>query len=422
LSKSKKSKLLVFFGPIVFVLIIYASISYNSKLKRERIEIINSFLSSNDTILLKNYLLNQLKSPYLEYVYLIKEGDSIDSVLKKFSIRKDQVDFIVKEIKKLKLTDIKVGQKITFLLKKGVNSQEIEIVSVKYPLSKETFVQIDKKKNKIEVTKNVTRLFKKEIVLSGKINSSLYKAATDQGIEPNIIIEFARIFGFEVDFQRDMRKGDVFEIYYERFTDDRGKIIKTGKILYAYLNVNNQKIKLYRFGSKNNVDYFDVDGKSISKALMKTPINGARLSSPFGNRKHPILGFTKHHNGTDFAAPTGTPIMASGNGTVIKAGWCGNGGNCVRIRHNSSYTTGYGHLSKFATKTGRRVRQGQIIGYVGNTGMSTGPHLHYTVKYNGKFINSQKLKLPSGKILKGDEREKFEISRIKLDVKLAELR
>ena len=162
LSKSKKSKLLVFFGPIVFVLIIYASISYNSKLKRERIEIINSFLSSNDTILLKNYLLNQLKSPYLEYVYLIKEGDSIDSVLKKFSIRKDQVDFIVKEIKKLKLTDIKVGQKITFLLKKGVNSQEIEIVSVKYPLSKETFVQIDKKKNKIEVTKNVTRLFKKK--------------------------------------------------------------------------------------------------------------------------------------------------------------------------------------------------------------------------------------------------------------------
>ena len=421
LSKDDKSKLLIIFGPIFFVLIIYVSITYNSKLKKERLEVINSFLSSNETVLLKNYLLNQIKSPYLEYDYLIKEGDTIDSILKKFSIKKDQVDFIVKEIKKMNLTDIKIGQKITFLLKKNINSREIEIISVKYPLSKETFVQIDKKKNKIEVTKNVTRLFKKEIVLSGKIKSSLYKAATDQGIEPNIIIEFARIFGFEVDFQRDMRKGDVFEILYERFTDDRGKIIKTGKILYAFLDVNNQKIKLYRFGSKNNIDYFDVDGKSISKALMKTPINGARLSSPFGNRKHPILGFTKHHNGTDFAAPTGTPIMASGNGTIIKAGWCGNGGNCVRIRHNSSYTTGYGHLSKFATKTGRRVKQGQIIGYVGNTGMSTGPHLHYTVKYNGKFINSQKLKLPSGKILKGEERKKFEISRIKLDVKLAEL-
>ena len=186
--------------------------------------------------------------------------------------------------------------------------------------------------------------------------------------------------------------------------------------------VNNKEINLYSFKDKNEFGFYDINGKSIVKALMKTPINGARLSSGFGNRKHPILGFTKHHNGTDFAAPTGTPIMASGSGTVITAGWCGNGGNCVRIRHNSSYTTGYGHLSKFATKVGKKVRQGQIIGYVGNTGMSTGPHLHYTVKYNGKFINSQKLKLPSGKILKGDARKNFEIERIKTDVKLSELR
>ena len=322
----------------------------------------------------------------------------------------------------MKLSEIKSGQKISFLLKKNNNTKEIEIINLNYPLSKDTFVQIDKKKNKIEVTKNVTKLFKKEVVLSGKIKSSLYKAAVEAGIEPNIIIEFARIFGFEVDFQRDIRKGDEFEILYEKFTDDRNKQIKTGEILYAYLNVNNQKIKLYKFGKKNEANFYDVEGKSIVKALMKTPINGSRLSSPFGNRKHPILGFTKHHNGTDFAAPIGTPIMASGNGTVIKAGWCGNGGNCVRIRHNSSYTTGYGHLSKFATKTGRRVKQGQVIGYVGNTGMSTGPHLHYTVKYNGKFVNSQKLKLPSGKVLKGEERKLFEVERIKLDVKMAELK
>ena len=418
----QKVRVLILLGPLIFILVIYAAITYNTKLKKERVEVINSFLSSNDTILLKNYLLNQIKSSYLEYDYLIKEGDTIDSILKKFSIKKEQVDIIVKKIKKMKLTDIKVGQKISFLLKKNSSTKEIEIVNVNYPLSKETFVQIDKKKNKIEVTKNVTKLFKKDVIINGEIQSSLYKAATEQGIEPNVIIEFARIFGFEVDFQRDMRRGDKFEILYERFSDDRDKTIKTGRILYAYLDVNNQKIKLYRFGKQSNFDYYDIDGKSISKALMKTPINGARLSSPFGNRKHPILGFTKHHNGTDFAAPIGTPIMASGNGTVIKAGWCGNGGNCVRIRHNSSYTTGYGHLSKFATRTGRRVRQGQIIGYVGNTGMSTGPHLHYTVKYNGKFINSQKLKLPSGKILKGEERKKFEIERIKMDVKLAELK
>ena len=422
LIKVKKNNLLVFLGPIFFILIIYSAISYNSKLKEERLKTIASFLANNDTILLKNYLLNQIESPYLEYEYLIKDGDTIENIFKKFGISNKQVDIIVEKIKKMKLADIKTGQKISFLLKRNIGSKEIEIVNVNYPLSKETFVQIDKKKNKIEVTKNITQLYKKEIVLSGEINTSLYRSATDSGIEPNVILEFARIFGFEVDFQRDIRKGDEFEILFERFTDDRGKKIKTGKILYAFLDINNQKIQLYRFGKKNNYDYYNLDGKSISKALMKTPINGARLSSPFGNRKHPILGFTKHHNGTDFAAPTGTPIMASGNGTVIKAGWCGNGGNCVRIRHNSSYTTGYGHLSKFATKTGRRVRQGQIIGYVGNTGMSTGPHLHYTVKYNGKFINSQKLKLPSGKVLKGDERKLFEVERIKLDVKLAELK
>ena len=422
LLKIKRNNLLVILAPIFFILTIYLAISYNSKLKEERIKTITSFLANNDTILLKNYLLNQIESPYLEYDYLIKEGDTIENIFKKFGINDKQVDFIVKRIKKMKLADIKTGQKISFLLKRNIKSKEIEIINVNYPLSKETFVQIDKKKDKIEVTKNITQLYKKEIVLNGEINTSLYRSASDSGIEPNIILEFARIFGFEVDFQRDIRKGDKFEILFERFTDDRGKNIKTGKILYAYLDVNNQKIQLYRFGKKNSYDYYNLDGKSISKALMKTPINGARLSSPFGNRKHPILGFTKHHNGTDFAAPTGTPIMASGNGTVIKAGWCGNGGNCVRIRHNSSYTTGYGHLSKFATKTGRRVRQGQIIGYVGNTGMSTGPHLHYTVKYNGKFINSQKLKLPSGKILKGEERKLFEVERIKLDVKLAELK
>ena len=421
-NSSKKNKILLLLSPVVFILVIYGSISYNSKLKKERSETINSFLSNNDTILLKNYLLNQIKSPYLEYDYLIKEGDSIESILKKFSIKSKEVDTIVKKIKKMNLAEIKINQKISFLLKRNTKTNEIEIINVNYPLSKETFVQIDKKKDGIKVTKNITKLYKKEIIQTGEITNSLYKSAVDLKIEPNIIIEFARIFGFEVDFQRDIRKGDKFEILFERFTDDKGKSIKTGKILYAFLNVNNQKIKLYRFGKKNNIDYYDVDGKSISKALMKTPINGARLSSPFGMRKHPILGFNKHHNGTDFAAPTGTPIMASGTGTVIKAGWCGAGGKCVRIRHNTSYTTGYGHMSKIATRSGRRVRQGQIIGYVGSTGQSTGPHLHYTVSYNGKFINSQKLKLPSGKILKGEERKLFEVERIKLDVKLAELK
>ena len=414
-------KPIYFFGSLLLFSIISFSIIINENLKKKRAEEISSFLSNNQTILLRNYIFNKIKSPYLEYDYVVKNNDTIENIFKKFSVKKEEIAFVVKEIKKQNLSNISPGQKIKFILKKSKSKEDLEIFKVNYPISKTTFVRIDKRKDGIQISKNVTQLFKRRVVVEGNITNNLYNSATSSGMEPGIIIEFARIFGFEVDFQRDIRKGDKFQVMYERYLDDRNKIVKTGKILYAFLDVNNQKIKLYRFEEKNDFDFYDIKGRSIRKALMKTPINGARLSSPFGNRKHPILGFTKHHNGTDFAAPTGTPIMASGNGTVIKAGWCGNGGNCVRIRHNTSYTTGYGHMSKIATKTGRRVRQGQIIGYVGNTGMSTGPHLHYTVSHNGKFINSQKLKLPSGKILSGEERKKFEIQRIKLDVSLGEL-
>ncbi len=409
---------------ISLIVMLMASLifTYNTNNKKKRLEAIDTFLESNETVLLKNYLLNQIKSPYFEYDYVVKNNDSVESILKTFGVKREEINFIVTKIKKMQLSNIIPNQKMKFVLRRSIDKKDMEVLKIKYPISKTTYVNIDKRQDGLEVTKNITELFKKDVVINGKISNNLYSSATKSGMEPNIIIEFARIFGFEVDFQRDIRKGDVFEVMYERYVDDRNKKVKTGKILYAYLNVNNQTIKLYRFGKKNNYDFYDDKGRSIRKALMKTPINGARLSSPFGNRKHPILGFTKHHNGTDFAAPTGTPIMASGNGTVIKAGWCGNGGNCVRIRHNSTYTTGYGHMSKIATKTGRRVRQGQVIGYVGNTGMSTGPHLHYTVKFNGKFINSQRLKLPSGKVLTGEERKLFEIERIKLDVKVAEIK
>ena len=244
------------------------------------------------------------------------------------------------------------------------------------------------------------------------------------GIEPNIIVEFANIFGFEVDFQRDIRTGDKFEIYYEVFTDEKNIVRKTGKIIYASMFVNNKELALYNFKFKDEVGYYDVDGKSVVKTLMKTPINGARLSSSFGFRKHPILGYNKLHQGTDFAAARGTPIMASGSGVVLRAQKYKGYGNYVSIRHNSTYVTAYGHMSKFgrAIKKNARVSQGQIIGYVGSTGLSTGPHLHYEVIKNGKRINSQRLKLPSGKILDNDARNKFEVDRIKIDVRLAELR
>ena len=427
-AKYFKIKELNFKTVLIYLLIflltlgIFAFYSHQIKsFKKLSIKSPDNISNSAELIDFKKFLFNKITTPYSEYKYIIKNNDSIEKILNTFNINKKEIQIIAQELKKKKLSNIYAGRKVSMVLKK-ISEKENQVISILYPVSNTLNIQVRKKNDGFEVKENIIVLKKKEVVVKSVIKNNLYSSAVNSDVEPNVIVEFARIFGFEVDFQRDIRKGDWFEIYYEKFVDDNNIVKDTGKIIYASMFVNNRELNLYNFKDKNDIGYYDLNGKSIVKALMKTPINGARLSSPFGNRKHPILGFTKHHNGTDFAAPTGTPIMASGSGTVITAGWCGNGGNCVRIRHNSSYTTGYGHLSKFATKTGRRVKQGQIIGYVGNTGMSTGPHLHYTVKYNGKFVNSQKLKLPSGKVLKGETRKNFEIERIKIDLRLSELR
>jgi len=413
----------LYFFIIAFSTILITYIFFSKQIetyKQSKADNFESFVESNDFNDLKLYFLNGLRSPYKEFKYTIQNNDSVEKILNRFNVDYNETKYITSELKKKKLSSIYSGREVSLVLKEG--NKKNQVVNILYPVSNTLSIQIRKTDEGFIIKENIIKLNLKEVVIKNTIKNNLYSAAIQAGIEPNIIIEFARIYGFEIDFQRDIRKGDWFEIYYEKFVDDNNIVKDTGKIIYASMFVNNRELNLYNFKDKNDIGYYDLNGKSIVKALMKTPINGARLSSPFGNRKHPILGFTKHHNGTDFAAPTGTPIMASGSGTVITAGWCGNGGNCVRIRHNSSYTTGYGHLSKFATKTGRRVKQGQIIGYVGNTGMSTGPHLHYTVKYNGKFVNSQKLKLPSGKVLKGETRKNFEIERIKIDLRLSELR
>ena len=367
-----------------------------------------------------NHFFEKFEPRFKKISHKVREGETFMGILEFYSLNKDEISTIKNKINnKINLNRLNTNQKILFTIDQTDNSIQ------------EFIFQISNKERIILTLDTTNKNFKQEIVLTklekeivyseSTILNSLYKSAKDQKVPTNIIIEFARIYGFQVDFQRDIRKKDKFQIMYEAYVDEKKRLIETGNILFANLVLSGEDNSLFYFDGEKNTGHYDKNGRSIEKALMKTPINGARLSSPFGKRKHPILGFTKHHNGTDFAAPTGTPIMASGNGTVIKAGWCGNGGNCVRIRHNSSYTTGYGHMSKIATKRGRRVRQGQIIGYVGSTGMSTGPHLHYTVSYNGKFINSQKLKLPSGKILKGEQRKKFEVQRIKLDVALGEL-
>ena len=379
---------------------------------------------TNEFSNLINFFISKINSPYKEIKYVIKNNDSIEKILKKIDVRNKDVKIISTKLKQKKLSNIYAGRELNIVLKKLTN-ESYTVVNLIFPISNTSSIEVRKSNDEFIIKENILRLNKREVVVKAVINNNLYSSAVKKGIEPNIIVEFARIFGFEVDFQRDIRKGDWFEIFYEKFEDDNNKVRDTGKIIYASMYVNGEEINLYNFKFKNeNEEYFDIKGKSITKSLMKTPINGARLSSSFGMRKHPILGYNKMHRGTDFAAPSGTPIMASGSGTVTRARWCGGGGNCVKIKHNSTYETIYAHMKAFAKgiKEGKKVKQGQIIGYVGSTGMSTGPHLHYEVVVNGKKVNSQKLKLPSGKILKGAARKEFEIERIKIDLRLSEKR
>ncbi len=422
--KINKLNVVVLLSVSFFITVVFFTIS--SSINKKNIVNKNNFsevTKSNEFSNLTTFLISKINSPYKEIKYTIKNNDSIERILKKYDIDNNDIKNISLKLKQKKLSNIYSGRELSLILKKLSDGRNT-IINLVFPITNTSSVEVRKVSNDFIVKENILKLYKKEVVVKNKITNNLYSSAISSNIEPNIIIEFARVFGFEVDFQRDIRKGDWFEIYYEKFEDDNNKVRDTGKIIYASMYVNGEEINLYNFKYKNEQEYYDIKGKSITKSLMKTPINGARLSSSFGMRKHPILGYNKMHRGTDFAAPSGTPIMASGSGTVTRARWCGGGGNCVKIKHNSTYETIYAHMKSFAKgiKEGKKVKQGQIIGYVGSTGMSTGPHLHYEVIVNGKKVNSQKLKLPSGKILKGEARKDFELERIKIDLKLADLR
>jgi len=413
----KEYSLFIWLILITIIGVVFAAIyTTNQDIQSDKIK------SSLENIYLKKIIKeinNNLEPRYTNKEYISESGDTHQNIVNELEIGKSEKKLVLDTIKNEKsLKVLKINQKFNF---KFDNLSDEKIIEFKIETDKKNEILFVRSADKSSfISKKIKKNFKKELVYKETIiTNSLYNSAINLGIKPNIIIEFARLYGFQVDFQRDVWKDDSFQIIYEEFLNENNKVIDTGEIIFANLNLRDTDLQLYKYEyEKNKIDYFDENGKSIKKTLMKTPINGARLSSSYGKRKHPILGYTKMHTGTDFAAPTGTPIMASGDGKVTKAGWCGGGGNCVKIKHNSTYQTVYAHMSKFGRgiKKGVRVKQGQIIGYVGSTGLSTGPHLHYEVIENGKKINSQKLKLPSGKILKGNERKKFEVSKIKIDV------
>jgi murein DD-endopeptidase MepM/ murein hydrolase activator NlpD len=325
--------------------------------------------------------------------------------------------------------NLKIGQDVTLQFSAGETDQvdgniapSLVSISLNEAVDKQ-IAAVRTPEAGFTVQETILELDKNLVRAGGVIQSSLFLSAAQAGIPTKTIIDLIRIFSYDVDFQREIQPGDSFEVYFERFSDDKGRVLKEGSIHWATMTLSGKEISVYRFKTKDDgfTDYYDAKGRSVKKTLMRTPIDGARLTSGFGKRKHPTLGYTKMHRGVDFGARSGTPIMAAGNGTVEVAGRNGGYGNYVRIRHSGSYKTAYAHMKKFAkgVRKGSRVKQGQIIGYVGSTGRSTGPHLHYEVHQGGKQINPLSVKLPAGRKLGGKMLTAFRSHTDKLNAEVA---
>ncbi len=358
----------------------------------------------------------------------IERGDTLSGLLSEAGVQSSDVQAVLAALKPLyDIASIKAGQNFTLTFGRLPNAQEAAsgpsgpvLLSVALKPSIERDIIVERSDGggykASEIVKTLTERTDRAY---GVINGSLYQAALAAGVPEGAIAELIRIYSYDVDFQRDIQAGDRFDVLFTRYYDDQGTPVKSGTVLHATLTLQGERKPLYRFThpDEQTVDYYNAHGMNGKRMLMKTPIDGARLSSGFGMRRHPILGFNKMHKGTDFAAPTGTPIMASGNGVVEVAGWAGGYGRYVRVKHDGQYKTAYAHMSRFARglKAGTRVRQGQVIGYVGTSGRSTGPHLHYEVLANNRHVDSQSVKLPTGTLLAGASMAAFKAEKARLD-------
>jgi murein DD-endopeptidase MepM/ murein hydrolase activator NlpD len=332
----------------------------------------------------------------------LKKNENLSSALKRINFENLHISKIINTISELKkgskiLSSLPVGMIIHYSKPTSITGGALKL---SYNKTKDIFVWQDIKNNyNSQVFLRPTRV--EETLIKGVIKNNLYISALKSGIPENTLLEMISLLGFSVDFQREIRSGDSFEVLFTKEIDTLSDlVIQTKPIKYVSMNLSGNKLNFFNYKDKYGFpQYYDQNGKSSKRTIMKTPINGARLSSRYGNRKHPILGYTKMHRGLDFAAPSGTPVFAAGDGIIEKAGWNGSYGKYIRIRHTGTYKTAYAHLSGFHSnvKIGKRVLQGKIIGYVGTTGRSTGPHLHYEVIKNNIQVNPMRIKLPAGK-------------------------
>ena len=364
-------------------------------------------------------------------------GDTLSGVLRKAGVSRREAHAAISALGKLyDPRRMMPGQEITLTFKLGEpgepgkpgagNARPGRFMGFSLlPDIKSRVVVARKSDGGFSASQQERRLIRSQVRIQGAIQSSLFVAADKAGVPPSVLAELIRAYSWDVDFQRDIQPGDVFQVLFERLLDEQGRVIRAEGIVFASLTLSGKTHRIYRHELEDGqVDYFDEAGKSARKALMRTPINGARISSGYGKRRHPILRYTKMHQGVDFSAAKGTPIYAAGNGTITRAGRNGAYGKYVRIRHNEKYSTAYAHMSRIAksARPGKRFKQGDVIGFVGSTGRSTGPHLHYEILRNGRQVNPLKVKMPSGYRLKGKELDRFQAMRAETDLLFAALK
>lgn len=355
-----------------------------------------------------------------EKTIVVSKGDTLAGVLQKTGLDETATYRAMQAL--VELVDprtIRPGQKISVRFDPNEDGSDYSLSELTMDVNALKTVRLDPTIDggfnaKIDEKETLRRTYASK----GDIELSLYDSALKAGLPPSVVANLIRIYSWDVDFQRDVREGDSFEALYDQVETADGTLVEGGDIVFARMNVNGRDIALYRYENENgSVDYYTSDGISIRKALLSTPVDGARLSSGFGMRRHPILGYSKMHKGTDFAAPAGTPIYAAGDGTIEQLGRNGSYGNYVRIRHNSSTKTAYAHMKGFAKGIGNgsHVKQGQVIGYIGTTGRSTGPHLHYEVLVNGTQVNPRGVQMQQGDTLKGRQLAAFKAHMERID-------
>lgn len=373
-------------------------------------------------------LANAADAP-IRRVLTVRKGDTLNAMLTGAGVTpRNAYRAIAALSKKFSPRDLKIGQALDLSLtpvsaKSKRKKFTVARLSIHDGIEKTIIVEEDSD-GAYSAQVNKRRIFVEPARRGGVIKSSLYLAGQRAQVPPGILATLTQIFSFDVDFQRDVQAGDRFTVMYERLSDEQGKQLGVGKILIAEMTLSGKTIRLYRHKTADGkTDYYNDKGQSARKSLTLTPIDGARISSGYGRRKHPILGYTKMHRGVDFAASRGTPIFAGGRGVVEVAGRNGAYGRYIRIRHNATYKTAYAHMKGFAKgmRKGRRVKQGQVIGYVGTSGRSTGPHLHYEILKNGRQMNPRRLNLPSGRKLRKKELAQFLAVRTGLEKRYAAL-